>query len=128
MAFFSGALVLLIILAIIVPFVVRSREKSDAICAALVRKGVVAVVVLALAGGYFYQDYQRRRLAEALSKVPPSHGVTDIGSTDIHGNVTMNIGENSYRAPASVVFNLRDKVFKPRNIVFDVPEAIQKIP
>lgn len=127
-AFFFIALFLLIALAVIVPFVVRSRPTSDAIGSVLVRKGIAAVIVLSVVGGYFYQDFQRRSFADALANVPPEHGVTDIGAADIHGNITMNIGKNSYRVPGAAAYALRDKIFKPRHIVFDVPEMIQKEP
>lgn len=122
---FSISLALLIILTVIIPIVVRSRETSGLICATLLKYGIGLAVVLSLFGGYYYQDFQRAAFADALAQTIAERSIPEIGHADSHGNVIVSMGGVAYRVPGSVLHDLRDRLFQPRHIKFDVPELIK---
>jgi len=122
-AFMAFSFAVLLVLTIVIPIVVRSRDISQWICSFIVSKLVFVAIALSFAAGYFYQEYQRQRFADALAQALAARQKIEISLPDSQANDRLTVNSAVFRVPHSTVSDLNTRLMEPRKIPFEIPKS-----
>lgn len=118
LASFAAGIVGLLAILFVVCMAIQDEAKVKKIGGMLTRKGVVAVVALALIGAFFYQNWQRHEFADSLAQGVANQETVYCGLPDSNGHTLVQVSGEHFRVPDSKIVRLQEELLAPRKIPF----------
>lgn len=126
-ASFCIALAIIIVITIIIPIVVRDRSAASTICTGIFKGGFILSLALAVAAGYFHQEFGRAAFADALIQALTTRLPTKLSEPDKSQNVIVTIGGKPFKVPGAVLYDLNIRLFEPRGIKVKLPKLVKDV-